>query len=284
MRQALDKIAERLIGEPDAMRCNWGLLRFQHTMAIRAWLLETYKPATANKLLSAMRGVLKATWLLGYLSAEDYQKAVTVPSVKNETLPTGREIENDEIAALLNTCYEDQSPTGQRDAALIGVLYGAGLRRAEIIRLNLTSYYASAKRLIIQGKGLKERNAWLNTATSTLLNEWLIQRGTWSGPLFCPINKSDKIIQRRLTTQAVYYILQKRSEQATVTALSPHDLRRTFVSKLLDAGADIATVSKMVGHANIQTTLRYDRRSEESKKQAADLLHIPSKSPKTQGD
>jgi site-specific recombinase XerD len=80
---------------------------------------------------------------------------------------------------------------------------------------------------------------------------------------------------RRMTDQAVYHILANRAKRAGVFHFSPHDMRRTFVSDLLDAGADIATVSKMAGHANVQTTARYDRRGEAAKQKAATLLTIP---------
>jgi site-specific recombinase XerD len=72
-------------------------------------------------------------------------------------------------------------------------------------------------------------------------------------------------------------MLNKRAQQAGIKNFSPQDLRRTFIAHLLDAGADIATVSKMAGHANIQTTARYDHRPEEARKRAAELLRVPYK-------
>ena len=72
-------------------------------------------------------------------------------------------------------------------------------------------------------------------------------------------------------------MLARRAEAAGVAKFSPHDMRRSYVNDLLAAGVDIATVAKMAGHANIQTTARYDRRSEDSKRAAAKLLHVPYK-------
>jgi integrase len=101
---------------------------------------------------------------------------------------------------------------------------------------------------------------------SAALADWLAERGDGPGPLFCPVNKAGKIEVRRMTAQAVWNLLQKRATEGGVRAFSPHDLRRMFVSDLLDASADIATVAKMAGHANVQTTARYDRRPEDAKR------------------
>ena len=108
------------------------------------------------------------------------------------------------------------------------------------------------------------------------MTDWIKIRGNTPGPLFLSVNKGGKLVySRRLTPQAIYHLLAVRGKRARVKFFTPHDLRRTFVSNLLDAGVDIATVAKMAGHSNIQTTARYDRRPEEAKQRAARLLHIP---------
>ena len=75
-KQALDLVASLLTnGNADCLTLNWSAIRYQHTAAARGRLLDGYAPATANRILSALRGVLEQTWLLGQMSAEDYQRA-----------------------------------------------------------------------------------------------------------------------------------------------------------------------------------------------------------------
>ena len=108
MHQALDAIAGMLTnGQSDAFSLNWSAVRYQHTAAVRSRLADQYKPATANKMLSALRQVLHHAWKLGQMSAEDYHRARAVETVKGETLPAGRDLSAGEIAALLGVCEAD---------------------------------------------------------------------------------------------------------------------------------------------------------------------------------
>ena len=149
---------------------------------MRTNLQDELKPATVNKMLSALRGTLKAAWQLGYMTAEDYHKAAAVKSVKGETLPAGRELGTGEIAALMQICSADRSPAGIRDAAMITLLYGAGLRRAEIVSLDLADYDSESGQLVVRGKGNKERSAYLVGGVAGAMADWLAVRGPPSWP------------------------------------------------------------------------------------------------------
>ena len=275
-KQALEVLAELITGAPDLLSCNWAALRFQHTARARSVLANRYAPATANRILSALRGVLKAAWRLGYLTAEDYARAVDLDGVTGETLPAGRALGSGEIAAILGACADDPTPAGARDAAIFVTMYPGGLRREEVVGLDLGDFDPETGALTVRhGKRNKARIAYLANGAGRAMVDWLVVRGNEPGPLFWPINKGGNLHPRRMTNQAVYNVLAKRGEQAGVTNFSPHDLRRTVISDLLDAGADIATVARLAGHSSVTTTQRYDRRPEAAKAKAANLLHVP---------
>ena len=276
MRQALNVCAGLLSENADALSFAWYELRFQHVTAIRTHLTEVYKPATVNKMLAALRGVLKSAWLAGQMSAEDFHKAASVKSVKGTTLPAGRGLTSGEITALMADCEHDTTNAGARDAAIIGLMYSCGLRREEVVTLALADYDKESGRLVVKGKGNKERIAWMTGGAVRALSDWLAVRGDNAGALFVAVNKSGRMYsQKNMTPKTIYKMLAKRATEAGVKSFSPHDLRRSFISDLLDAGADITNVSKLAGHASVTTTSRYDRRPEEAQRKAASLLHVP---------
>lgn len=253
----------------------WHNLRFQHTSAIRARLAEQFKYTTANNALSALRGVLNAAADLGLMTADECRAACKLKVVKGKSNPAGRDVKSGELIALVEACKRDKTPAGARDAALIGILYACGLRRAEIVALDLAHYDPASGKLDIHGKGNKDRTVYATNGAKMALDAWLVVRGSQGGPLFCVINKAHRLIGRHMTTQAIYFILKARATQAGVKDFSPHDMRRTYAGDMLDRGADISTVAKLMGHASVTTTARYDRRDEETKQRAASLLHFP---------
>jgi site-specific recombinase XerD len=90
-----------------------------------------------------------------------------------------------------------------------------------------------------------------------------------------PVSKGDRIERRRMTDGAVAELVRRLAKKSKIAAFSPHDMRRTFIGDMLDAGADLATVQGLAGHASPATTSRYDRRGERARKKAAELLHVP---------
>ena len=262
--------------DQEAMRdaMPWAALRYEHTQAIRARLGERYDAPTVNAALSALRQVLKDAWRLGQMTAEEYMRAADVANVKGEKpdQAAGRALSLGELMALAAAC-NDGTPSGARDSAMLAVAYSCGLRRAEIVGLDLEDYRGDV--LTVKGKRNKVRTVPIQNGARAALEDWLQLRGDEPGPIFTPIGKGGRMTIRRMTTQAVYYAFAARADQANVKTFSPHDLRRTFAGDLLDAGADISTVQKMMGHANVQTTAGYDRRGERAKVDAAKRLHFP---------
>lgn len=281
MREALNAIASMLTnGTCDASTLDWSAIRYQHAAAVRAVLMEKYSPAMANKMLCALRRTLTEARRLGLMAAEDCNRAVDIRSIKGTGLLRGRALSAEELAALMAACTDDPTALGVRDAAMLAILM-VGLRRSEVVHLDLKDFNFRTRALTIRrAKGSKDRINYLPVGGVKAVSDWLVVRGKLPGPLLYPFNKAKLIIPRRMSEQGVLRALQRRGERAGVAPFSPHDLRRTFISDLLDAGADIVTVSQLAGHSSPSVTSRYDRRGEAAKLRAIDLLHIPYNAPK----
>lgn len=274
MRQSLDTIAGILTqNQCDALTLDWSALRYQHTAALRAVLKERYAPATANRMLCALRRVLKEARRLELMSPSDYDRASDIKNISAEPPLMGRALRPGEIAALMAACTSDPTPAGARDAAMVAILRGTGLRRSEVVALSLDDFDATTGELRVRcGKGRKARTVYLPKGALAAVLDWLKIRGTAPGALLCPVHRLGTVTIRSMTSQAVLYTLQKRGKQAGIASFSPHDFRRTFCSDLLDAGVDVFTVQKLAGHSSPVTTAKYDRRGEEAKRKAVEHL------------
>ena len=273
MRSSLAKVAG-ILGYP-INACPWSSLRHEHVAAIRARLADAYAPASANKMLSAIRGTLRAAWRMEQMSTDDYTRAVDVSNIRGSRLPAGRALDGGELRALFDTCA-DGTASGARDAAALALMFGCGLRRDEAAGATVTDYNTDSGELRILGKGNRERTAYATGGGKRALDAWLAIRGQGGGPILAPVNKGGTVdVGVGLSGQALRKRIVRRAAQAGIPATSPHDLRRSFVTAALEAGADVAMVQKLVGHASPQTTVRYDRRPEAAKAAAARLVHVP---------
>lgn len=154
------------------------------------------------------------------------------------------------------------------------------MRRAEVTALDVADYDRETGSLTVRaGKGNKARVSYTSAGERQLVEAWLKVRAEWApptaGPLFLPVLKGGHVKLRRLDSRTILVVAQRRARAAGCKHLTPHDFRRTMISDLLDAGADLSTVQRLAGHAQVGTTARYDRRGEGAKRKAAELLHIP---------
>ena len=277
MAGTLQQVAAMLGSDVESLP--WSELRYEHVTALRTKLTERgLAPATVNKYLAAVRGVMREAWRLGQIDAETYQRIAAVQGVRGSTLPAGRGLGPGELGALMRVCAESHSPAGARDAAIIALAYGAGLRRAELAGLDVADLVDDGDGITatIRGKGNKERLVYLDNGAALAVRDWLAARGSEPGPLFYSGRRGGHLVPgQRMTGQAIRDMLVKRATEAGISHATPHDLRRSFVSDLLDAGVDIATVANMAGHVSIETTRRYDRRGEQAKRRASRTLHVP---------
>lgn len=248
----------------------WLTLHYEQVSCIRAELRQSSKsPNTINTTLAAIRGVLKSGFLSGNFPALEWQRLQSIDRIPGKTLPAGRQLRATEITRLFKACQSDPQ-LGIRDAAILAVLAYAGLRRSELVSLNMGDYCRRNGQLIVrEGKGQRQRELMLPTAARALLKQWLHDRGSTPGPLFCHLTKDGEChLSQRLSALRIYGIVKHRAWEAGIEPCSPHDLRRTFVTRLLEQGVDFNTARQLAGHEHIQTTALYDRRHIKTQRQA----------------
>jgi integrase len=282
MKNRLDIVA-RLFGYDTPQAFPWQELRYEHILAVRAHYSDLKRaPSTVNGILCAVVGVARHAWRLGLLSGEEYQRVVHIERAKGSRLPPGRKLEQEELAAMLDACTRDPRPIGARDAGIIGLMAGTGLRRFEVGLLDLANYDRRTGELRVLGKGNKERMGYLSGGAAAAVNAWLEVRGEKLGPLFYAMTRHGQLAlpRRRIGIDTVERVLRHRAGQAGLEHFSTHDMRRTFITVALKQGADLFAVQDLAGHASPVPTKKYDRRGDEIKRHAASLVEVPY-TPKT---
>lgn len=275
MAGALRRTAEILAPGVPFDQFPWGQLRRAHVQAVRAKMLEGSAPATVNKALAALRGVVREASELGLIRADEAQRALAVAGVRGDRPPAGRALAAGEVRALFSLCRRPTAAAA-RDAAILALLFGAGLRRAELVGLEFEDLRADEGVVVVRGKGDRRRRVSLPSGAVLALRAWLAHRGSQPGPLLWPVRSNGQLLAHRaLTEQAIYHLLRRLGPRAGLARFSPHDLRRTYIGELLEAGADLAVVQRLAGHRSPLTTSRYDRRPEAAQQRAVERLHVP---------
>lgn len=155
MGRNLDMIASLLTqGQCDRLTLDWSKLRYHHTAAVRAVLVDKFAPSTVNQMLCALRRVLKLKLML----PSDYTDAVDIENVRFTKELRGRVLKPAEIAVIIQVIKTDLTAAGRRDSALFVVLLGSGVRRQEVVSLDLSDFDPSSGAIKVRGgKGGKDR-------------------------------------------------------------------------------------------------------------------------------
>lgn len=274
-RRWLSRVVQHLAPEHTLETYPWANMEYAELVSLRSHLQENHAPNSANRALAAIRQIVLIARRLGLISAEKCTLLREIPGVRGEREPSGRALEKEEVQAMFQAAgYKTSQWHARRNSAMLVLLFGAGLRREEICqarRENLRQESDGQYVLVARGKGNKERTIPLPLTSNPALEPWLRIRGTEPGYLFSPRGQAEKKYQPE-----VFYTWVKRlARRAGMTDFSPHDGRRTYISNLLDNGADLAVVARLAGHAQVETTRRYDRRDVRSMKRAVNLISYP---------
>tara|TARA_R110002094_G_scaffold125634_1_gene119735 strand:+ start:290 stop:1285 length:996 start_codon:yes stop_codon:yes gene_type:complete len=254
---------------------DWHQLTFETVHLVRSTLVEMgYAVSTINMMLAGLRGVTKAAFNLGQMNADDMLRINAVKSIKGSTVRTGRRLSVDETQQLQACCDTIESPArASRERALLLIGIGAGLRCTEICSLNLNDLDCTQGLLqVMEGKGRKQRQIYLAGSVLTAVTAWLQQRGNEPGALFTTIRKGGVVTHQRLSSSGLSHALRALQQQASIAAFTPHDMRRTFITQLLEDGVDLNTVRQLAGHSDVSTTTRYDKRDVAWQKNASQSI------------
>ncbi|OPA90471.1 integrase [Pseudomonas fluorescens] len=281
MRYVLQDAADRLGFEDINLDdIDWHLLQPEHVVALVAALREDgYAPNTSSLYVNAVRGVMNEAWRMSLISQEHLLKMRTVKAASGTRLGQGRNLRRTLIREMMEACAADPRPQGLRDAAVIGILYGSGMRKSESVNLDLAQIDFEERSLRVIGKGNKELVKYAPDWAFAKLKAWLafrreqLKAGEQDDSfLFNRIRRGSHITRERITKHAIYYIARQRGEQVGVKIM-PHDFRRSFITRVIEEH-DLSIAQKLAHHTNIQTTASYDVRDDNERRRAVDRFDL----------
>jgi integrase/recombinase XerC len=224
-------------------------------------------PVTRARKLCAVRAFTR--WLVRSGSLEEDPTLEISAPAKPKRLPKDLSVEQ---AAELVSCTHGSTPF--RDQAILELLYGAGLRASEVVGINLEDLDLRSGEVRVRGKGMKDRIALFGEPCANAIRAWLrLERPTTPSPALF-VNRRGG----RLTTRTVQNIVARRRRLLALgEPITPHSLRHSFATHLLNGGADLKTVQQLLGHESLATTQVYTHISIERLKEVVRNRHPRSR-------
>lgn len=246
------------------------------SLAIRAFLSYLYRKKSSNSTVSRKLASMRA--FFGYLKkegliAKNPAKSAPAPRIEKKIPPF---LTVDEAVGLVQTPRRDDLQ-GLRDRAILETLYATGARVGELVALNMTDVDFTLKVMRLRGKGRKERIVPFGTKAYDALRAYLEARCTKASAepqaaLF--LNR----FGRRLSQKGVRDLVGKYALSCAVPRkITPHSLRHSFATHLLDAGADLRAIQELLGHASLTTTQKYTHISADKLMEIYDKAHPRAK-------
>ncbi|EIQ0571528.1 site-specific integrase [Escherichia coli] len=263
----LNRSASILKHGTDATDYPWEQLNYAAVAKVRAALLDDgYAVSSVNMALSALRGMAQTAFNLNCMNAETLARIRSVKRVSGDIQRKGRALDRQEIRALIQASKQHPQPVRRcRDTAIVLTLCGTGLRAGELVKLERRDY-CNGILTVRQGKGRKYREIHVADAVDKAIRAWLKVSANEAGSaLFRRIQRNGKVASQPLTTTGLTGILEQLQHTSGIARFTPHDMRRTFITRLLVQGVDINTVRQLAGHSDISTTTRYDCRGKSMK-------------------
>jgi integrase/recombinase XerD len=229
------------------------------------------KAASAARALVAVRGLHRFALREGLVPV-DVSREVRPPALPR-SLP--KAISVDDVASLINAAGHAQTPLALRDQALVELLYGTGARISEVVGLDLDDLSLENESVRLFGKGSKERVVPVGSFARAAVAAYLVRSrpglaaaGRGTPALFLNARGG------RLSRQSAWTVLKDAAEKAGLRAVvSPHTLRHSFATHLLDGGADVRVVQELLGHASVTTTQIYTLVTVDSLREVYRMAH-----------
>jgi integrase/recombinase XerC len=241
------------------------------TRTVRAYVAHLHRrslaPASIGRRVAAVRSWLRFLVRRGVLRMNP-ARAVRTPKLP-KTLPNFLPVDD---AKTLVDARAVGGATRARDVAILELLYASGLRVSELVGLDLEDVDRAAHTVHVRGKGGKERVVPYGTAAARALARYLGTRAADRGPVFVNTRGG------RLTARSVHTIVRRSARAAGIARrVTPHTLRHSFATHLLDGGADLRMIQELLGHSRLSTTQRYTHVGADQLMRVYDAAHPRAK-------